>query len=78
MIGYSLGGLIVRYAIGILGREGFFDAIEPIVRKHASVLDEKEHTVSNDKRLANLVICCFRCTAPGCSPSSGISIRCNI
>ncbi|KAF1798161.1 putative serine esterase-domain-containing protein [Mucor lusitanicus] len=29
MIGYSLGGLIVRYAIGHLGQKGFFNTIEP-------------------------------------------------
>lgn len=29
MIGYSLGGLIVRFAIGLLGQRGFFNTIEP-------------------------------------------------
>ncbi|OBZ83512.1 hypothetical protein A0J61_08441 [Choanephora cucurbitarum] len=29
IIGYSLGGLIVRFAIGVLGQKGFFDTIEP-------------------------------------------------
>jgi Putative serine esterase (DUF676) len=29
--GYSLGGLISRYAIGALGESGFFDKHEPIV-----------------------------------------------
>ncbi|KAL7321091.1 hypothetical protein PS15m_000905 [Mucor circinelloides] len=29
LIGYSLGGLIVRYAIGHLGQKGFFNTIEP-------------------------------------------------
>jgi hypothetical protein len=31
MIGYSLGGLIVRYAIGALGQKGFFNTIQPDV-----------------------------------------------
>lgn len=31
MIGYSLGGLILRYAIGILGKRGIFDQIKPEV-----------------------------------------------
>lgn len=31
MLGYSLGGLISRYAIGILGEEGFFDKHKPAV-----------------------------------------------
>lgn len=30
IIGYSLGGLISRYAIGILYNQGYFDTIEPI------------------------------------------------
>lgn len=30
IVGYSLGGLIARYCIGILYNEGFFDNIEPI------------------------------------------------
>ncbi|KAI8138550.1 putative serine esterase-domain-containing protein [Fennellomyces sp. T-0311] len=30
MIGYSLGGLMARYAIGILGEAGFFDTVEPL------------------------------------------------
>ncbi|ORZ01676.1 putative serine esterase-domain-containing protein [Syncephalastrum racemosum] len=29
IIGYSLGGLIARYCIGVLGKAGFFDSIEP-------------------------------------------------
>ncbi|CEP07008.1 hypothetical protein [Parasitella parasitica] len=29
LVGYSLGGLIVRYAIGVLGQKGFFNSIEP-------------------------------------------------
>jgi len=30
MVGYSLGGLVARYAIGILYAKGIFDTIEPI------------------------------------------------
>lgn len=30
IIGYSLGGLICRYAVGLLYKEGFFDEITPI------------------------------------------------
>ncbi|KAG2178243.1 hypothetical protein INT43_003496 [Umbelopsis isabellina] len=30
LLGYSLGGLISRYAIGILGEEGFFDKHKPV------------------------------------------------
>ncbi|KAI7879439.1 DUF676-domain-containing protein [Lichtheimia hyalospora FSU 10163] len=31
MVGYSLGGLMLRYAIGILGKSGFFDNIKPLL-----------------------------------------------
>ena len=30
--GYSLGGLVARYAIGLLDSYGFFEDIQPIVR----------------------------------------------
>jgi predicted esterase len=32
IIGYSLGGLISRYAIGLLFHRGVFDKIQPVVR----------------------------------------------
>jgi hypothetical protein len=31
MVGYSLGGLIARYAIGLLHHRGIFDRIQPVV-----------------------------------------------
>ncbi|KAI9489448.1 putative serine esterase-domain-containing protein [Zychaea mexicana] len=31
LIGYSLGGLMARYAIGVLGKKGFFDTVEPLL-----------------------------------------------
>lgn len=31
LVGYSLGGLISRYAIGLLDSKGFFDKIKPVV-----------------------------------------------
>lgn len=31
MVGYSLGGLVARYAIGLLDSKGFFDRITPVV-----------------------------------------------
>lgn len=34
IIGYSLGGLISRYAIGLMYYKGWFDKIEPVVRVH--------------------------------------------
>lgn len=30
-VGYSMGGLISRYAIGLLYRKGWFDKLEPVV-----------------------------------------------
>ncbi|KAF7583979.1 hypothetical protein FOB63_000051 [Clavispora lusitaniae] len=30
IIGYSMGGLIARYALGILKHDGFFDEVEPV------------------------------------------------
>jgi hypothetical protein len=32
LVGYSLGGLVARYAIGLLYSKGLFDHIQPIVR----------------------------------------------
>jgi Putative serine esterase (DUF676) len=32
MVGYSLGGLVGRYALGLLDSQGFFDQITPVVR----------------------------------------------
>lgn len=32
IMGYSLGGLITRYAIGVLGQRGLFNTIEPEVK----------------------------------------------
>lgn len=31
VVGYSLGGLVARYAIGLLYSRGVFDKLEPIV-----------------------------------------------
>ena len=31
MVGYSLGGLIARYAVGLLYSRGLFDTIQPMV-----------------------------------------------
>ena len=31
VIGYSLGGLVARYAIGLLYTKGYFDRMEPVV-----------------------------------------------
>lgn len=31
LVGYSLGGLVARYAVGLLDAKGLFDHIEPVV-----------------------------------------------
>lgn len=31
LVGYSLGGLIARYAVGLLQGKGFFEKIKPVV-----------------------------------------------
>ncbi|KAG5417367.1 hypothetical protein I9W82_005000 [Candida metapsilosis] len=56
IIGYSLGGLISRYAIGILHKQGFFDKIEPVnfitfCTPHVGV--SKPHTQNLSVRLYN-------------------------
>jgi len=35
IVGYSLGGLIARYSIGLLHSKGLFDKIQPVVCVHA-------------------------------------------
>lgn len=37
IVGYSLGGLIARYAIGLLYSKGVFEKIEPVVRPMLSL-----------------------------------------
>lgn len=32
LVGYSLGGLVSRYAVGLLSSKGFFEKIKPVVR----------------------------------------------
>lgn len=31
LVGYSLGGLVARYTVGLLHSSGFFDKVEPVV-----------------------------------------------
>lgn len=31
IVGYSLGGLVARYSVGLLDSKGFFDKIKPVV-----------------------------------------------
>jgi len=31
LVGYSLGGLVARYAVGLLDSKGFFEKIQPVV-----------------------------------------------
>lgn len=36
LVGYSLGGLIARYTVGLLYSKGLFNTIKPMVLKHSS------------------------------------------
>jgi hypothetical protein len=38
MVGYSLGGLIARYAVGLLDSKGMFEKIEPVVSPSTRML----------------------------------------
>jgi triacylglycerol esterase/lipase EstA (alpha/beta hydrolase family) len=33
IVGYSLGGLVARYAIGLLHHKGWFDKVQPVVSR---------------------------------------------
>lgn len=51
IIGYSLGGLISRYAVGILYSQGYFDDIDPVnfitfCTPHVGVLHPMNHSIS--------------------------------
>jgi len=37
IVGYSLGGLVARFAIGLLHNKGWFDKVEPVVRHHLTI-----------------------------------------
>lgn len=39
IVGYSLGGLVARYVIGLLYSKGFFDRIEPVVRSSSELVE---------------------------------------
>lgn len=47
IVGYSLGGLVARYAVGLLDSKGFFEKIKPMVRSacmshHSDLLTHPE------------------------------------
>jgi hypothetical protein len=44
-VGYSLGGLVARYAIGLLGANGILDELEPMVGR--SLLRDVSHLIAN-------------------------------
>lgn len=58
VVGYSLGGLISRYAIGLLFRRGVFDKIQPIVRS----LPWAQHHLLTLPELHNLCDSSSRCS----------------
>jgi predicted esterase len=38
LVGYSLGGLVARYAVGLLDSKGFFEKITPVVSLDDSLM----------------------------------------
>lgn len=46
LVGYSLGGLVSRYAIGLLYSKGWFEKVEPVV----CILPEIRNPVTNKLR----------------------------
>jgi predicted alpha/beta superfamily hydrolase len=45
MIGYSLGGLVARYAIGLLHSKRFFERITPVVGSSSKLLDRMAYNI---------------------------------
>lgn len=43
LVGYSLGGLIARYACGLLYSKGFFEKVKPMVRMRRSYFAMSSH-----------------------------------
>ena len=44
MVGYSLGGLVARYAVGLLESKGMFDRLEPVVSYRVSFQSNVKRT----------------------------------
>lgn len=51
MVGYSLGGLVARYAIGLLESKGFFEKIEPVVSSPPPFIAEHIQTMLTERRI---------------------------
>jgi hypothetical protein len=46
LVGYSLGGLVARYAVGLLYSKGVFETIEPVVSTRLSGSETVLRTVA--------------------------------
>ena len=63
IVGYSLGGLVARYAIGLLFHKGYFDRLEPVnfttfVTPHLGMLKYNHDThiyMTNEIRCQNAI-----------------------
>lgn len=67
LVGYSLGGLIARYASGLLYSKGFFEKVKPVVCLRISYSDDEQSLT-----LAELYNFCV--TPPWCpNPSSWLA-----
>ena len=55
MVGYSLGGLVARYAVGLLESKGIFDRLEPVVSYWVSFQSSvKRKAVANLNHLSSI------------------------
>jgi hypothetical protein len=60
LVGYSLGGLVARYAVGLLDSKGFFEKIKPVVS--FTPLPAYEPSLIGSLELYNLCNSSSRCT----------------
>lgn len=50
VVGYSLGGLVARYTVGLLESRGFFENVKPVV-------SESRHQSHTERRASDLMLC---------------------
>lgn len=74
LVGYSLGGLVARYAIGLLDSKGLFKDIQPVVRAHIpnhpnktlkrtelhDIRDASSRCKSSSSRITQRLMECYR------------------
>lgn len=60
IVGYSLGGLVARYAIGLLYSKGFFRSIKPVVRSTLELVERTSNIYRTSRALQALTLACGR------------------